>query len=141
MAKTYVLKVNGEQRKALLGDVIGGSGFWKWTVNEPKTFTVTAPIYKGAPFSKSGITTAPDLIDVVDVADGKAKRLLGQKVLVSTLLENFPEDSYVGKTFQAIQLPPPEGKRYKQFELRLVDLEAPAEESAGEDDKPKSKKK
>ena len=136
MAKTYVLNIEGRQTKATLGDVIGGSGFWRWTENEPKTFTVSGPIYKGSPLTRSGISTAPDLLDVVDVADGKTKRLLCSKVLVSTLVENFPDDSYVGRTFQVTVGPKPEGKRYKSVEVRLVELEESADKPA---DKPKRK--
>ncbi len=126
MPKTYVLNMNG--RKATIGDVIGGGGFWRWDTGVAKVFTVSAPIYKGQPMNRTGITTAPDLLDVVDVADGESKRLLCGKVLVSTLLENFPDDSYVGKTFQVTMGPVPAGKRYKTCEVRLVELEESDEE-------------
>ncbi|NDD63589.1 MAG: hypothetical protein EBZ36_06375 [Acidobacteria bacterium] len=78
--------------------------------------------------NRTGITTAPDLLDVVDVEDGKSKRLLCGKVLVSTLLENFPDDGYVGKTFQVTMGPVPQGKRYKTCEVRLVELDESGEE-------------
>jgi len=139
MAKTYILNMGGSKVNARLGDLIGGSGFWRWEDNVPKTFTVSSPIRKGAPLSRSGITTAPDILDVVDVVDGNAKRVLCGKVLVSTLTENFPNDSYVGRTFQVTVGPKAEGKRYKTCEVREVIVEGTPDEAA--DEAPAKKRK
>lgn len=127
MAKQYVIETVGGNISATVGDAIGG-GLWKWVDGEAKTFTVKSAIRKGSPSARSGITTAPDIMDVVDVVDGQTKRVLVGKVLSSTLLENFPDDSYVGQTFECIQGPPPTGKRYKSMIVKPVTLEGPAED-------------
>jgi hypothetical protein len=127
MAKQYVIKTLSGNLNATVGDIIGG-GLWKWEDGTEKTFTVKSPIRKGSPSARSGITAAPDIMDVVDLVDGGTKRILVGKVLSSTLLENFPDDSYVGKSFRAVQGPPPAGKRYKSMTVQEVVIEGPAEE-------------
>ena len=127
MARTYVIKTNSGNLSASVGDVLGGN-FWKWEDDVEKVFTVKSPIRKGSPISKSGIATAPDIMDVVDITDGLQKRVLVGKVLASTLTENFPDDSYVGRSFRCVQGPPPAGKRYKAMTVQEVTLDGPAED-------------
>ena len=127
MAKQYIIKTLSGNLSATVGDVIGG-GLWKWEDGTAKEFTIKSPIRKGSPSARSGITTAPDIMDVVDLVDGGTKRVLVGKVLSSTLLENFPDDSYVGKNFRAVQGPPPDGKRYKSMTVQEIVIEGPLPE-------------
>lgn len=136
MAKEYIIKLaSGEALSAQIGEKLGGAKLWSWQDGEEKVFTVRGPIRKGTPFRKSGIQTAPDLLDVTDLATGEDKTLLAGKVLVSTLTENFPDDGYVGRSFRAVQGPPPAGKRYKSMEVFEVTITGPA------DDEPKKSRK
>ena len=131
VVRTFVIhREGGEKIQASLGERLGGSKMWKWEEGVAKVFTVKGEFRKGAPFKRTGITTAPDLLDVVDVETGRDEVILCQKVLVSTLLENFPDGGYVGRTFSATQGPVPEGKRYKSFEIHEVTLSDAAQEPA-----------
>jgi hypothetical protein len=134
MAKHYVIKTTSGNLSASVGDVLGGN-FWKWEDGSEKVFTVKSPIRKGSPIAKSGITTAPDIMDVVDITDGLQKRILVGKVLASALTENFPDDTYVGRSFRCVQGPPPAGKRYKAMTVQEVTLDGPADEQTSKKSK------
>lgn len=139
MAREYIIKLtSGQALAASIGERLGGAKLWMWEDGKEKIFTVLGPLRKGAPFRKSGISAAPDLLDVTDVETGEKKTLLAGKVLVSTLTENFPDDTYVGKTFRAVQGPVPPGKRYKSMEVYEVTLNGPVDD---DDAKPKGKAK
>lgn len=138
MAREFVLKTkSGASLKVGVGDSLGG-GFWKWENDVPKRFTIKSPIRKGAAFTGSNITTAPDVVTVTDLEDGIDKQLLVGKVLMSTLTEQYPDDSYVGQSFQCTQGPPPQGKRYKGMDVKPLTIigDADPEEAPA-----KSKKK
>lgn len=126
MAKQYVIKSVSGNIAARIGDALGG-GLWKWEDGTPKVFTVESPIRKGSVIQRSGIATAPDIMDVTDVETGQSRRVLVGKVLLSTLTENYPNDSYVGRTFRCTQSAPPTGKRYKGMTVEPVELEGPAD--------------
>jgi hypothetical protein len=104
-------------------------GLWKWTDGEEKVFTILGPIRAGRIVDnpRNGIAKAPDILSVRDAADGNEKEILVGQVLKSSLVENYPDDAYVGKTFACTQSAPPTGKRYKQMSVNEVELEeAPA---------------
>lgn len=103
------------------------AGLWKWEDGTEKVFTILSPIRAGRAVSnpRNGIAKAPDLITVRDAQDGNEKELLVGQVLRSTLTENYPDDSYVGKSFACTQGPVPAGKRYKTMTVNEVEVEAP----------------
>ena len=104
------------------------SGLWKWEDGEEKVLTILGPIRVGRTVSnpRNGIAKAPDILSVRDLADGNEKEILVGQVLKSTLVENYPDDSYVGKSFACTQSAPPTGKRYKQMTVNEVEVdEAP----------------
>jgi len=68
----------------------------------------------------------------LDLIDGGTKRVLVGKVLSSTLLENFPDDSYAGKSSRAVQ-GPAAGKRHKSMTVQEVIIEGPAEEKKAQE--------
>jgi len=113
MAVTYKIA------KALNG------GLWKWSDGEEKVFTILGPIRAGRVVDnpRNGIAKAPDILSVRDAADGNDKEILVGQVLKSTLVENYPDDGYVGKTFACTQSAPPTGKRYKQMTVNEVEVE------------------
>ena len=113
MAVTYKIA------KALNG------GLWKWTDGEEKVFTILGPIRAGRIVDnpRNGSAKAPDLLSVRDAADGNEKEVLVGQVLKSSLVENYPDDAYVGKSVACTQSAPPQGKRYKQMSVNEVELE------------------
>jgi hypothetical protein len=108
-------------------------GLWKWTDGEEKVFTILGPIRAGRVVDnpRNGIAKAPDILSVRDAADGNDKEILVGQVLKSTLVENYPDDDYVGRTFACTQSAPPAGKRYKQMTVNEVEVDdAPAPKKA-----------
>lgn len=128
MARNYVLKTKGGDLSVKEGGSLTG-GYWKMEEGQPVNFTVTGVFRKGSIIATSGITTAPDVLDVVDLQDGLPKKVLASKVLVSTLSEQFPNDTYVGKSFRVTVGPKPAGKRYKSMDIRQLELEPASEET------------
>lgn len=102
-------------------------GLWKWEDGVEKVFTVLGPIRVGRTVSnpRNGIAKAPDVVSVRDLEDGGDKEILVGQVLKSTLSENYPDDSYVGKTFACTQSAPPAGKRYKSMTVNEVEIDEP----------------
>ena len=113
------MAVNYKVAKALNG------GLWKWEDGTEKVFTILGPIRAGRVVDnpRNGIAKAPDILNVRDAADGNEKEVLVGQVLKSTLVENYPDDAYIGKTFACTQSAPPQGKRYKQMSVNEVELE------------------
>lgn len=131
--KTYIIKAVGGDISARIGAALGG-GFWKWEEGETKEFTVKSVIRKGSVIASSGIATAPDIMDVTDIKTGKDHRVLVNAVLLKALLENYPEDSYVGKSFAVTPGPCPAGKRYKAMDVRPLELGVEGDDSEPDDD-------
>ena len=110
-----------------LKKTLGGS-LWKWEDGTEKVFTILGPIRAGRIVDnpRNGIAKAPDILAVRDAADGNDKEVLVGQVLKSSLVENYPDDAYIGKTFACTQSAPPANKRYKQMSVNEVELdEAP----------------
>ena len=97
---------------------------WKWVEGVEKVFTIKSAIRLGrAPKPGAAIATQAELIDVTDAADGKDKLIVLNKVLRDNLIEQYPVDGYIGKTFAATMGPVPTGKKYKSFQVTEVELE------------------
>lgn len=145
--KTYIIKAVGGDISARIGAALGG-GFWKWEQDVPKELTIKSVIRKGSVIASSGISTAPDIMDVTDIKTGRDHRVLVNAVLLKGLLENYPDDSYVGKSFVITPGDKPAGKRYKTMDIRELvfgdaeqDDDETAEESTPEPAKKGGKKK
>ena len=106
---------------------LGGGNLWKWVDGEEKVFTVVGPIRAGRAVAnpRNGIAKAPDIMTVRDAADGNEKEILVGQVLKSTLVETYPDDSYVGVTFACTQGAVPAGKRYKTMIVNEVEIDEP----------------
>lgn len=104
---------------------LGGS-LWKWEDGTEKVFTILGPIRAGRAVSspRSGIAKAPDIMSVRDVADNNDKEILVGAVLKSSLIENYPDDVYVGLTFACTQGPVKVGTRYKTMAVAEVEIDS-----------------
>lgn len=102
---------------------------WKWEEGKEKVFRIDKAIYVGrAPRPGSTISKAAELVDVTDVEDGQKKTLIVGQVIKDNLIERYPDDGYVGKTFRAVQGPVPTGKKYKTYDIAEVEVgESPEE--------------
>jgi hypothetical protein len=95
---------------------------WKWEEGKSKLFRVDGPIRIGrAPKPGATITKAAELIDCTDLTTGRTEVLVAGKVVRDNLVENYDNDSYVGKFFRAVQGPIKEGKKYKTYTLEEID--------------------
>ena len=106
-----------------LKKTLGGS-LWKWEDGTEKVFTILGPIRAGKAVSnpRSGIAKAPDIMSVRDAADGNDKEILVGAVLKSSLIENYPDDVYVGLTFACTQGAVKVGTRYKTMSVAEVEV-------------------
>lgn len=57
------------------------------------------------------------LVNVTDIETGEKHQLIVNAVLHSILDEEYPNNSYVGKTFEIERLPKREGKAYNGFKV------------------------
>jgi hypothetical protein len=103
-----------------------GGQLWKWEDGIEKVFTVVSPIRAGKAVSnpRSGIAKAPDIMTVRDAADGNEKEILVGAVLKSSLVENYPDDAYVGLTFACTQGAVKAGTRYKTMNVAEVEIDS-----------------
>ena len=108
-----------------LKKTLGGS-LWKWEDGTEKVFTILGPIRAGKAVAspRSGIAKAPDIMSVRDAADNNDKEILVGAVLKSSLVENYPDDAYVGLTFACTQGAVKVGTRYKTMAVAEVEIDS-----------------
>lgn len=98
----------------------------------PRYLEVTDAIFQGKEIAgqtadKDGKKRAPAmLVNVVDLETGEAGQIVMNKVLMSTLQEEYPEDTYVGRQFQIVKLAKKEGKDYHPFSVTEIEIDKPA---------------
>jgi hypothetical protein len=75
---------------------------------------------------------APELLNVLNYETDKEAQIIVSTVLGSELRETYPNDGYVGKSFQIKKYKMQGGKRYATFEIIeiSVDDHAPVNQSA-----------
>ena len=108
-----------------LKKTLGGS-LWKWEDGTEKVFTIISAIRAGKAVSnpRSGIAKAPDIMTVRDAEDGNEKEILVGAVLKSSLVENYPDDTYIGLTFACTQGAVKAGTRYKTMAVAEVEVDS-----------------
>ena len=77
-------------------------------------------------------TEPVDIARVLNLATGQTEKLLAHSVLKSQLMEAYPDNSYVDKTFQIEKKEKQKGKRYFEWEILELKLKAKAEEASTE---------
>ena len=64
---------------------------------------ITEPIFEGKASKKKGDETEdkkpPKILNVINLETGEAMQLVCGAVVVSEILDNYPDDKYVGKCF------------------------------------------
>ncbi len=94
----------------------------KLTADVPRYLKFTDKIYLGKEIKeklKEGEKKkAPaHLVNVIDLESGEEGVIVLNKVLMSTLLEEYPDDSYIGKSFEITKLAKNPGKDYHPFSI------------------------
>ncbi len=91
----------------------------KWKNEQPKFLQPESAIFEGKELSvnKGKTEEKPaDLMNCIDLATGEQVQVIVGAVLKSTLTEEYPGDSYVGKAFQITQHRDP-GKKYNTYSI------------------------
>lgn len=76
---------------------------------------------KAEPKDKEAAKEPPHLVNVTDLETGEQKTLILNTVLVSTINEAYPNDSYVGLAFRIEKLEKKAGKDYHTFKVQEVE--------------------
>ncbi len=74
---------------------------------------------KGEPRKKRDPAT---VVDATDLQSGQIGTLICTSVIKSSLLRNYPDESYVGKGFRITRLEKPEGKMYSKYTVVEIAL-------------------
>lgn len=118
----------------------------------PIFVTFTGPIFKAkevaggrapkknADGSPAAAMAPPELAQVTDLARNAPAQIIVNSVMGSELRETYPNDAYVGKSFQIKKFKPTGGKRYALFEILEIRVKATDGATPPPHAKPGSKK-
>jgi len=99
---------------------------WKWLPDEPKFMEIKQAIFLGKDIKqvKGGKKMEPaHLMGVVNMETGENMQVIVGTVLKSTLEEDFPDETYVGKCFEIIQNKGTRAyKTYSIYEIEMIEI-------------------
>jgi len=84
--------------------------------NQPIFITITSAITAKDTTDDKGEPATIDICNVTNLETGEAMQMVVNTVLKSSLVEEYPKDEYVNKSFKVTQLKV-EGKRYKKYSM------------------------
>jgi hypothetical protein len=99
---------------------------WKWIDGVAKYFHVEAAIHAGresATKKKGKQMGKANVMTVTNLEDGMQYQLVLGQIIFESLLERYPSDGYVGKSFMAVRRDVP-GKRYKNYSVMELEESA-----------------
>ena len=79
-------------------------------------------IYTGEVLEKAKIQTPPQLCNIIDLETGEKMLLILPKVLDASIQENYPNHSYVGKSFRLVK-EVIDGKKYSTWAIQEIEIE------------------
>ena len=65
------------------------------------------------------------ICNVVDLATGQEMQLVCGAIVEANIVESYPNEGYVGKCFEIVKRPKPEGKRYFLYDISEIEDPAP----------------
>jgi len=86
-------------------------------------FKVEAPMHVGNKIKEDEDKEPAIIMRVIELESGALYDLIVPALLKTALEENYPDASYVGKSFVAVKRDIP-GKRYKGYDVSEIELEA-----------------
>jgi hypothetical protein len=98
---------------------------FKWIPGVEKYLTITSPIFQGKEINEGAGKKKKDpayLMEVIDLVTGEKGQVITATVLKSTLLEEYPDDAYVGLSFCIKQRKIP-GKDYNGFDIAEISVD------------------
>ena len=114
---------------------------FKWVVGATLHCLIETPMHIGKEI-KSRTANADDkkkepatLCDVINLAAGEPGQIIANAIIKSTLDENYPDNSYVGKCFSITKQARQEGKQYDKFAIEEIEnpTETKSDAPAGEE--------
>ena len=100
---------------------------FKWVVGATLHCLIETPMHIGKEI-KSRTANADDkkkepatLCDVINLATGEPGQIIANAIIKSTLDENYPDNSYVGKCFSITKQARQEGKQYDKFAIEEIE--------------------
>ena len=99
----------------------------KLVIDEPRFVKMTSKMFIGKELKKQKEDAKKKepatLIEVIDLETGEEAQIIANAVLKSVLDEFYPQDAYVGKSFQLTKHSKQEGKDY--FPVAVEEIEEP----------------
>ena len=97
---------------------------FKWSAGVSKFLTIMGPVFQGKAIKETGATKNKEpafLCNVTDLESGELGQIIVATVLKSIFHEEYPEDAYVGKSFEIKQRKIP-GKDYNGFDVTEIEI-------------------
>ena len=98
-------------------------------IDKPVYVKFTCPIYQAKETRSedqikkdAGQNEPPMLANIVNLENNKEQQIIIPSVLESELTDAYPEDAYVGLSFELVKFKKKEGKRYHPFSI--IEIEA-----------------
>lgn len=104
---------------------------WKWKEDKAHYFTVKGSIFQAKeitggrkPVVKEGVAPVkpPELMEVVNLETGELVHLIAGTVLATELREQYPNDTYVGKSFSVTKNKIADNKRYATYSITEIEV-------------------
>ncbi len=89
----------------------------------PLTITTKIEVEKKQVQVKNNKMEPPHVCEVVDLTDGVVKKLIVNTVLLKVLEENYPNHSYVGKSFLIAKTSPEGERKYALYDVNEIEAE------------------
>ena len=96
----------------------------KFVLNEPRHVKITAPIHLGKeqkPDAEGKKREPAWVASCINLEDGTECQIIVSAVVRSTLNDDYPNDSYVGKCFQIMKKARVDGKQYFPYGVALIE--------------------
>lgn len=100
----------------------------KMTEDQPVYVKITSAFRDGRASNKPGkdgeVMKPARICDVVDLESNEPAQMIAGKVLESNLVETYPGEAYVGKSFEIIQRAKADKQRYRLYTVSELQPEA-----------------
>lgn len=92
----------------------------KPSIDVPFYVTITGAIFLGKQVDDK--MEQAHLVNVTNLETSESQQIIVPAVLLSLLTEEYPDNSYIGKSFQLIKHAKPSGKGYHPFTMNEIEI-------------------
>jgi hypothetical protein len=99
----------------------------KFVLGQPIYVKIEGPMFIGrdiktrGPAAEGKKKEPATVLNVIDLTTGEEAQIVCATIVKSTLSEEYPNDAYVGKSFELTKMAKEEGKDYNKY--RIVEIE------------------